>query len=321
MTAGKGPPAPPLGAVTSSERRQATARTSGPPHGKRDAPRARDHHTVAVVGNKLVVAGGRRTTQPNPFTNTVPEVDVYDFGSGTWTTLAAPIPTRRAGTMTVALGRHVVVIGGESDTQFEAFRSVEALDVLTNEWVILPGLVEDRHSGGVGVVDGRIHVVAGGGMAGGTPELDTLEVIDGARVLNVASANLVVNAGFDLWLVGWVDQGDLTLVPDGGIAAPGLAVENGAVTRTIPAVAGATYDLSALARVSSAAGSASVGFEFLDSGGVVLAQHLTTVGPTTTLATVRASGAAPGAATMLRVRAVASGARTLVVDDAAVLRR
>lgn len=286
-----------------------------------DAPRARDHHTVAVVGNKLVVAGGRRTTQPNPFTNTVPEVDVFDFGAGTWSTLAAPIPTRRAGTMTVALGRHVVVIGGESDTQPEAFRSVEALDVLTSEWVILPGLVQTRHSGGLGLVDGRLFVASGAGFAGGFPELDTVEVLDGARVLNVPSANLVLNAGFDQGLVGWVDEGDLALVPAGGIAAPGLAVASGAVTRSVIAVAGAVYDVRALVRVTSGAGSAALALEFRDSGGVLVGQQAFALSPTTTLTSAALTATAPAGAVEARVRVSATGARTVVVDDVALIRR
>jgi hypothetical protein len=286
-----------------------------------DAPRARDHFMAVVVGNKLVLAGGRRTTLPNPFTNTVPEVDVYDFGAGTWSTLPASIPTRRAGTMAVGVGRHLVVAGGESDTQAPAHPQVEALDVLTGEWLTLPPLVEGRHSGGIGVADGRVYVVSGSGFAGGAPELDTVEVLDAARVLTVSSANLVVNGGFDQGLLGWLDQGDLVLVPDAGVAAPSLSVANGAALRVIPATPGSMYDLSALVRVSAFAGTAEVGFEFLDGGGVVLAQHLTPLAPSAALRTATASGVAPAGTAQLRMRAAASGARSVIVDDVVVLRR
>ena len=44
-----------------------------------DAPRGRDHFLAAVVGNRLVLAGGRQTTQPNPFTGTIPEVGRVRF--------------------------------------------------------------------------------------------------------------------------------------------------------------------------------------------------------------------------------------------------
>ena len=53
-----------------------------------DAPRPRDHVSVAMVGRKLYVAGGRLSTAKtkNVFNLTVPEVDVYDFDKNAWTT-------------------------------------------------------------------------------------------------------------------------------------------------------------------------------------------------------------------------------------------
>ncbi len=284
-----------------------------------DAPRARDHFLAIVVGNKLVLAGGRRSTQPNVFANTVPEVDVYDFGAGAWSTLPQPIPTRRAGTMAVGVGRHVVVLGGESDTQVVAHDQVEALDVLTGEWLSLPRFVTGRHSGGAGVVDGRLYVASGAGNAGGTPELASVERLDIVRALNVASANLVLNGSFDLGLVGWVDQGDLSLVPEGGVAAPGLRVGAGRATRTIAATPGVTYRASALVCVDGAAGTARFGLEALDSGGVVLAQQLSALAPTTTLRSAAATLTVPAGTAQVRIVVEASGLRTLTVDDVVVV--
>ncbi|HET8735547.1 MAG TPA: kelch repeat-containing protein, partial [Pricia sp.] len=69
-----------------------------------DAPRARDHFHSAVIGDKMYLAGGRLSGgEGGVFGPTIPEVDVYDFLTGTWNTLPADqnIPTPR-GAATVA---------------------------------------------------------------------------------------------------------------------------------------------------------------------------------------------------------------------------
>jgi large repetitive protein len=124
-----------------------------------DAPHARDHFTAVVVGNRLVAAGGRQTRLPNPFLHTVGPVDVFDFSLGSWTSFPSPLPTLRAGTMTVASGPHVVVIGGESATT--AHREVEALHSGTGNWQSLPPLIQGRHSGGAAIRSAIIHCACG----------------------------------------------------------------------------------------------------------------------------------------------------------------
>ena len=49
-----------------------------------DTPAARDHMQAGLIGGKLVVSAGRRSTQPDVFENTVSRVDVYDFATGKW---------------------------------------------------------------------------------------------------------------------------------------------------------------------------------------------------------------------------------------------
>jgi N-acetylneuraminic acid mutarotase len=74
-----------------------------------NAPRPRDHFQAAVVGNKLYAMGGRLTEArtKNIFNKTIAETDVYDFRSGKWAQLEAPIPTPRAGTMTFGWKHYV----------------------------------------------------------------------------------------------------------------------------------------------------------------------------------------------------------------------
>lgn len=142
----------------------------------RAAPDARDHVTVAVVNSKLVVAGGRKTNTPVPFANTVSRTNVYDFKTGRWSS-EANIPTERAGTMTVAIGDEVIVIGGESTAGANAHRDVEAYNVTTRRWRTLDDLRTARHGGAAGVLNGAIHVVAGNTTRGGGRETSTHEVL------------------------------------------------------------------------------------------------------------------------------------------------
>ncbi len=135
-----------------------------------NAPRARDHVTVAVAGGKLVVAGGRRTAHPNVWGDTEAKTDVFNFTTGRWETNADNIPTQRAGTMAVAVGNEVVVIGGETLGSAQAHNDVEAFNVATGKWRKLQPMLEGRHSGGAAVLGNKIHVVSGNTTRGGGSE-------------------------------------------------------------------------------------------------------------------------------------------------------
>uniref|UniRef100_UPI00359447C3 Kelch repeat-containing protein n=1 Tax=Persicitalea sp. TaxID=3100273 RepID=UPI00359447C3 len=141
-----------------------------------DAPRTRDHVSVAMVGDKLYVAGGRRSTAKtkNVFNLTVPEVDVYDFKTNTWTTLDEKqnIPTERAGNMAVAYGKKVLILGGESAAQNTAHREVEAYNTKTGQWETFTAMTQGRHGTGAAVLNGKVYVVAGSADRGGGPELN-----------------------------------------------------------------------------------------------------------------------------------------------------
>jgi N-acetylneuraminic acid mutarotase len=146
-----------------------------------DAPRARDHVSVAMVGDKLYVAGGRLSTAKiNQVLNrTIPEVDVYDFKTNSWATLDASknLPTLRAGNMAVPYGNKVLIIGGESDKQVPAHSEVEAYNTKTGQWERLPNLFQGRHGTGAVSMKGKVYVVAGSANRGGGPELNSMEVL------------------------------------------------------------------------------------------------------------------------------------------------
>jgi N-acetylneuraminic acid mutarotase len=147
-----------------------------------DAPHIRDHVGASVVGDKLYLAGGRRSTAKiqQVLNLTEPAVDVYDFKTGQWSTLsdAQFLPTKRAGASSVVLGKKVLIIGGESDAQEESHANVEAFNTQTMQWEILPMLNKGRHGTGAVNVKGKIYTVAGSGNRGGGPELNTIEVFE-----------------------------------------------------------------------------------------------------------------------------------------------
>lgn len=141
-----------------------------------DAPRARDHAALVALERKLYFVGGRLSMAPeNTFGAVVPEVDVYDIATDTWTTLPDPLPAPRAGNAAAVLDGIVYVMGGESGQTADAYANVDRLDVTTGTWSDGDPLLRARHGTGVAVYDGKLWIAAGSGARGGTPELDTME--------------------------------------------------------------------------------------------------------------------------------------------------
>jgi hypothetical protein len=130
-----------------------------------DAPRPRDHFQAVVLDGKMYAVGGRRSAAAfgHALDLTIPEVDVYDFASGRWSTLPATanIPTERAGASTVLLNGSIIVIGGESEADFRMHTEVEALDPVTMQWTTLAPLIHGRHGTGAIVHEGKIYTAAG----------------------------------------------------------------------------------------------------------------------------------------------------------------
>jgi hypothetical protein len=143
-----------------------------------DAPRARDHFHAVISNDKLYVIGGRRSSgiTGQVFDLTVPEVDVYDFNAGTWSTLpsGSNLPTPRAGAGTVLLGNEIIVMGGESP-QPAAFKTTEALDLSSFTWRSLADMQQGRHGTQAVVNNGNIYIVAGAGTRGGSMTLNSQE--------------------------------------------------------------------------------------------------------------------------------------------------
>lgn len=147
-----------------------------------DAPNARDHFAAAIVKDKLVVAGGRQSTnaQGDVFANTVAGTDVYDFDANVWIE-GTDIPTVRAGTMVASAGDELLIAGGEVTGRSSALSTVEAYNVDSNSWRSMQDLIDARHSGGSVVVGATWHIMAGsvtrgGGAANETSNHETLDL-------------------------------------------------------------------------------------------------------------------------------------------------
>ncbi|MEP6713922.1 MAG: kelch repeat-containing protein [Terriglobia bacterium] len=144
-----------------------------------DAPRARDHFEAAIINGKLYAAGGRRSSfvTNQVFDLTIPEIDVFDFSKGSWSTLPAKcnLPTLRAGAGTVTVGSDFIVVGGESMSHLPAHSEVEAFDTVRQVWRSLPSLLEGRHGTGTVYMDGTLYTAGGAGERGGKPLLTSLE--------------------------------------------------------------------------------------------------------------------------------------------------
>lgn len=152
-----------------------------------DAPRARDHFSAAVIGDKLYAVGGRFTGGAGGyFAPTIAEVDVYDFSSGTWSTLPSlqNIPTPRGAPALVNFNDKLVVAGGEVQNQLVygvnttgALSITEQYDPVTQTWERLADLNNARHGTQAIVSGDGTYVLGGNATLGGGAPLKEMEYL------------------------------------------------------------------------------------------------------------------------------------------------
>lgn len=146
-----------------------------------DAPRPRDHFQTAFIGGKLYAAGGRKTSgiTKEVFDLTIAEVDVFDLATKTWTTLPSMsnLPTPRAGCFSFVLGDELWIAGGESMSIPVAHAEVQSLNTTTGKWRTSSLFARGRHGTGIVQLKDTLYTCAGSGGRGGSPELDTTEIL------------------------------------------------------------------------------------------------------------------------------------------------
>ncbi len=145
-----------------------------------DAPNIRDHCSAAVINDKLYVVGGRNTSYRDPenkvpfFAMTMLDVDVYDFNTGTWSTLSARLPLGSGGGALVNLNGILYYMGGERATATEhnaPRKNTFYLDPSTSkQWTETDSLHYARNGMAATVYNNRIYAAGGsGGGPGGPP--------------------------------------------------------------------------------------------------------------------------------------------------------
>lgn len=142
-----------------------------------EAPRPRDHSPAVVSEGRLYLVGARNTShhEPSYFGAVIPEVDVYDFGAGEWSTLLdrLSVPTVAGGL--AAPDGSIYSFGGEGAQKLVHFET-HRIDIATGRVRLAAPLVQGLHGGGAAVLDGRICFATGSGSRGGGPEFSSTEV-------------------------------------------------------------------------------------------------------------------------------------------------
>jgi N-acetylneuraminic acid mutarotase len=122
---------------------------------------------VAVVGNRIFVAGGFRANG-----STANTLEVYDVGTNAWS-VAAPMPTAVNHPGAAAVNGRFYVIGGALASGAST-GAVQEYDPGRNEWALRASMPTARNAVVTGVRAGRIYV------AGGAPGGRDLEAYDPA---------------------------------------------------------------------------------------------------------------------------------------------
>ena len=135
-----------------------------------DAPTERDHAKAVVVGDKLYIIGGRDSSADPWYSALISSVDVYDFNTSTWTTLANDLPTPRSGIQVALFKNGIFVMGGDDGSN--ALDTVEVLDTRDDTWSTYPSLEQARHGGEAFVNNESVVLMGGMSQQGGNGQLD-----------------------------------------------------------------------------------------------------------------------------------------------------
>lgn len=140
-----------------------------------DAPRARYRHAAAAVGGSIYLFGGT-----DGVGNIVPEVDVLDVASGSWTTLATSMPNPTTDLTAFQHGDLIYVAAGYT-AEWEAVTRVQVFDPELSgsaAWSEGPSLKQGRGDVAATMVGDSAYVVGGFHHSNWDFPLDEVERLD-----------------------------------------------------------------------------------------------------------------------------------------------
>ncbi len=151
-------------------------------------PTARNHMYGGTVNGKVYAIGGRLGSAFIGAASNTDVVEEYDPATDQWGAPKMKMPTARSGGGWAIHNGKIYVAGGEVNTlqMAGAFRSLEAYDVATNTWAILPSMPNPRHGVAGAFLGNRLHLVSGKITSGGggpglqvaSSEHDVMEIPD-----------------------------------------------------------------------------------------------------------------------------------------------
>ena len=146
-----------------------------PPHNTKlltQMPEPRCSHACEMVGNHVMVAGGRTSNYIKDAKNTV---YAYDLNNNECKTLP-PLPFAVAQMATVSYKDNVILIGGVNE-KVETLNSAVMYDVKTGKVKMLPRLNHKR-AGSAAAIIGNVIIVMGGYVYETKTRLNSVEYLD-----------------------------------------------------------------------------------------------------------------------------------------------
>jgi N-acetylneuraminic acid mutarotase len=140
---------------------------------------------VAVIGDKLYVAGGAQTKPGAKTSTTIPSLEIFDLKSGGWSR-GPDLPTPRTHVSGLAVGGYFYVLGGSNVVGFkgQTLPTVERYNPRSGTWERLPDMPRVHWAFGVADVDGKIVIIGGvakggliPGVGGLAPEVDSFDPV------------------------------------------------------------------------------------------------------------------------------------------------
>ncbi|MFL0353857.1 kelch repeat-containing protein [Xanthomarina sp. GH4-25] len=152
-----------------------------------DAPHQRDHFQAALYNDELYLIGGRQSGGPGGSRlPTVPEIDIFNFTTQTWSTLDASknLPTPRSAAAVTIYNDEIYVIAGEI---VNAFDIVEAYSPITNSWTT-KNPINNLRDGTQAITSGNgIFITAGAGGSGPLKDMEYYNLDAPTGSPNIAS--------------------------------------------------------------------------------------------------------------------------------------